>query len=102
MTIQWGMLAPENVKTSRRRLTLGLGKAVMLYNEAAVPGLGGLWFIRQAALALLGIRIAEETRHEGSKIEVANAIEVSYSPILGQSSGIFKLPPAPADRFQCC
>ena len=75
MTIQWGMLAPENVKPSRRRLTLGLGKAVMLYNEAAVPGLGGMWFIRQAALALLGIRIAEETAHAGSKIEVANAIE---------------------------
>ena len=69
------MLAPENVKPSRRRLTLGLGKAVMLYNEAAVPGLGGMWFIRQAALALLGIRIAEETPHAGSKIEVANAIE---------------------------
>ncbi|WP_418024075.1 hypothetical protein ACNKFW_05600 [Paracoccus sp. TD-10] len=69
------MLAPENVKPSRRRLTLGLGRAVMLYNEAAVPGLGGMWFIRQAALALLGIRVAEESPHAGSKIEVANAIE---------------------------
>jgi len=47
----------------------------MLYNEAAVPGLGGMWFIRQAALALLGIRVAEEAPHAGSKIEVANAIE---------------------------
>lgn len=75
MTMHWGMLAPENVRPSRRRLTLGLGKAVMLYNEAAVPGLGGMWFIRQAALALLGIRIAEESPHAGSKIEVANAIE---------------------------
>lgn len=75
MTVYWGMLAPENVKRSRRRLTLGLGKTVMLYNEAAVPGLGGLWFIRQAALALLGISIAEETPHAGSKIELANAIE---------------------------
>ncbi|SMX50947.1 hypothetical protein [Actibacterium lipolyticum] len=75
MTIHWGMLAPENVKPSRRRLTLGLGRAVMLYNEAAVPGLGGIWFIRQAALALLGIRVAEESPYAGSKIEVANAIE---------------------------
>ena len=27
---------------------------------------------------------------------------VSYSPIFGQISGVFKLLPAPADRFQCC
>jgi ATPase subunit of ABC transporter with duplicated ATPase domains len=27
---------------------------------------------------------------------------VSYSPIFGQISGLFKLLPAPADRFQCC
>ncbi|MDO5643428.1 MAG: hypothetical protein Q4G26_13715 [Paracoccus sp. (in: a-proteobacteria)] len=81
------MLAPENVKSSRRRLTLGLGKAVMLYNEAAVPGLGGLWFIRQAALALLGIRIAEETAHAGSKIDVANAIEALACWISFQDGG---------------
>lgn len=28
--------------------------------------------------------------------------KVSYSPIFGQISGVFKLLPAPADRFQCC
>ena len=28
--------------------------------------------------------------------------EMSYSPSLGQISGLFKLLPAPADRFQCC
>jgi len=27
---------------------------------------------------------------------------LSYSPIFGQISGMFKLLPAPADRFQCC
>jgi hypothetical protein len=27
---------------------------------------------------------------------------VSYSPIFGQISGVFKLLPAPADRFHCC
>ncbi|WP_338810417.1 hypothetical protein V2V90_16465 [Agrobacterium leguminum] len=47
----------------------------MLFNEAAVPGLGGVWFIRQLALALLGIRVAEEFPSAGSKIQVANAIE---------------------------
>jgi hypothetical protein len=29
-------------------------------------------------------------------------LSVSYSPSLGQISGLFKLLPAPADRFQCC
>lgn len=74
-TLQWGMLAGENVKPARRRLTLGLDKAVRLYNEAAVPGLAGLWFIRQAALALLGLRLAEKMPDAGTKIEVTNAIE---------------------------
>jgi hypothetical protein len=28
--------------------------------------------------------------------------KLSYSPIFGQISGVFKLLPAPADRFHCC
>jgi protein-tyrosine-phosphatase len=28
--------------------------------------------------------------------------QLSYSPIFGQISGVFKLLPAPADRFHCC
>jgi hypothetical protein len=32
----------------------------------------------------------------------ADAKLVSYSPIFGQISGVFKLLPAPADRFHCC
>ncbi|MBY5404683.1 hypothetical protein [Rhizobium leguminosarum] len=75
MTVHWGLLAKENVQPSRRRLTLDLGRAVTLYNEAAAPGLGGVWFIRQAALALLGIRLATEVPDAGSKIVVSNAIE---------------------------
>ncbi|MBD8651069.1 hypothetical protein IFT66_08270 [Rhizobium sp. CFBP 13726] len=47
----------------------------MLYNEAAAPGLGGVWFIRQAALALLGIQVATEVPDAGTKIAVSNAIE---------------------------
>jgi hypothetical protein len=30
------------------------------------------------------------------------ALWLSYSPIFGQISGVFKLLPAPADRFHCC
>ncbi|MER8649646.1 hypothetical protein [Mesorhizobium sp. M0586] len=75
MTVYWGMLAPADIKPARRRLTLELGRAVLLYNDAAAPGIGGMWFIRQAALALLGIRVAMEFSPAGSKIEVTNAIE---------------------------
>lgn len=75
MTVIWGKLAPDEVRPLRRRLTLGLGRSVLLYNDAVAPGLGGLWFIRQAALALLGIQVAQDRASAGSRIEVANAIE---------------------------
>ena len=75
MMMEWGLLSNEKVPSSRRRLTLGLSGAVRAYNEAAVPGLGGLWFVRQAALAVLGIRVAEKAPSVGSKIAVANAVE---------------------------
>lgn len=75
MTVIWGRLASDEVRPLRRRLTLGLGRSVLLYNDAAAPGLGGLWFIRQAALALLGIQVAQDRASAGSRIEVANAIE---------------------------
>lgn len=48
---------------------------MLLYNDAVAPGLGGLWFIRQAALALLGIQIAQDCAAAGTNIDVANAIE---------------------------
>lgn len=34
--------------------------------------------------------------------EFAAHPRLSYSPMLGQLSGIFKLLPAPADQFRCC
>jgi len=33
---------------------------------------------------------------------VVNGLGLSYSPLLGQISGWFKLLSAPADRFRCC
>lgn len=85
MTVIWGTLAPDDVRPLRRRLTLGLGRSVQLYNDAVAPGLGGLWFIRQAALALLGIQIAQDRASAGSRIEVANAIE-ALACLVGYSS----------------
>lgn len=75
MAVIWGTLTPEEVRPLRRRLTLGLGRSVLLYNDAVAPGLGGLWFIRQAGLSLLGIQIAQDCAAAGTNIEVANAIE---------------------------
>jgi hypothetical protein len=36
------------------------------------------------------------------EVRQPNVALVSYSPIFGQISGVFKLLPAPADRFHCC
>lgn len=74
----WGLLGPEFLPDLRRTRTLGLGATVRLFNDLAVPGLGGVWFGKQLLLAMLGVKVAEEARAQGVKvqnIEVANAIE---------------------------
>lgn len=74
----WGFLGPEFLPSTRRTRTLGLGASVRHFNDLAVPGLGGIWFGKQALLATLGVLVAEQARSNGVKvqnIEVANAIE---------------------------
>lgn len=74
----WGLLGPEFLPNSRRTRTLGLGATVRLFNDLAVPGLGGVWYGKQLLLASLGVAVAEHARGNGAKvqnIEVANAIE---------------------------
>ena len=74
----WGLLGPEILTSTRRTRTLGLGASVRHFNDLAVPGLGGIWFGKQALLATLGVLVAEQARSKGFKvqnIEVANAIE---------------------------
>jgi len=74
----WGLLGPEFLPSVRRTRTLGLGSSIRLFNELAVPGLGGIWFGKQALLATLGVLVAEQARKNGMKvqnIEVADAIE---------------------------
>ncbi len=74
----WGLLGPEFLPDSRRTRTLGLGATVRLFNDLAVPGLGGVWYGKQLLLATLGVAVAEEARSRKAKvqnIEVANAIE---------------------------
>lgn len=78
MTMQWGLLGPEQLEGSRRTRTLGLGAAVRKFNQLAVPGLGGVWFAKQIFLATLGVRVADRLRSISNNvkaIEIANAIE---------------------------
>jgi hypothetical protein len=74
----WGLLSPEKLGSERRTRTLGVGAAVRAFNEMAVPGLGGAWFVRQLYLATLGVAVGESARRRGARvtnIEVANALE---------------------------
>lgn len=69
----FGLLGPEQLPSSRRLRTLGLGATVRFFNDRAVPGMGGVWFAKQLVLALFGVRMAQRTGK--SNVEVANAIE---------------------------
>lgn len=90
MTINWGLAGPEFLPNSRRTLTLGLGASVRLFNDLAVPGLGGVWYGKQLLLATLGVAVAEDARSRGAKvqnIEVANAIEALACWLAFNSNG---------------
>lgn len=76
--MEWGLLGGETIGGTRRTRTLGLAASVRLFNELAVPGLGGVWYAKQVVLALLGIHHAEAARRDGrglSNITTANAVE---------------------------
>jgi hypothetical protein len=78
ITSSWGILAPEPVASERRTRTLGLGAAVRMFNDLAVPGMGGVWFGKQLFLATLGVAVCEEARRHNVRfdnIKVANALE---------------------------
>jgi hypothetical protein len=73
LTEVFGLLGPEQLPSSRRLRTLGLGATVRYFNDRALPGMGGVWFAKQLVLALFGVRMAQ--RAGRSNVEVANAIE---------------------------
>ena len=74
----WGLLARERAGLTRRTRGLGLGAAVRAFNELAVPGIGGVWFARPLAWAVLGIRLARGRSF--SAVSVANAIDWASRP----------------------
>ena len=72
-TITWGSLVRGDAGDQRRTRGLGLGAAVRVFNDLAVPGLGGLWFAKPLLWSLLGLEIGAQTGKPA--IRVANAIE---------------------------
>src|SRR5690554_38794 len=88
--MQWGLLGPEKIESVRRTRALGIGAAVRMFNERAVPGMGGVWFAKQLFLALLGVALAEDTRCRGKKIsniQAANAVEALACWLAFESNG---------------
>jgi len=74
----WGLLGPEQLVSTRRVRTLGLGASIRRFNDLAVPGMGGVFFAKQICLAVLGVAVAQRLRETGRavrNIETANAIE---------------------------
>jgi hypothetical protein len=78
--MRWDLVQPEELPPSRRRRTLEPPAVIRDFNELAVPGLGALRFIKQAALAVLDVRVARDTLgHHRGNTEFANAIELRRS-----------------------
>lgn len=69
----WGILGTDVLGDERRVRSLGLAPAVRWYNDAAVPGLGGVWFAKPLVISLLGIELAAQ--HSLRPVVVANAVE---------------------------
>jgi hypothetical protein len=86
----WGLLGPEFLPDARRNRSLGLGASVRLFNDLAVPGLGGVWYGKQLLLSTLGIVVAEGVRRSGASVqnaEMANAIEALACWLSFESNG---------------
>ncbi|MFC0180228.1 hypothetical protein [Thorsellia kenyensis] len=75
----WGLLAPEQLSSFRRKRSLGLNAVIQDYNEKAVPGVASIWYAKQVLICVLGIVVAERVNQSSKKrvsnIEVTNAIE---------------------------
>ncbi len=69
----WFIPYPEEFPSQRALLHLGLNRALRYYRELVVPGIGGVWFVRQISWAVAGIAIAKKLHLKPAKI--ANAIE---------------------------
>ncbi len=70
---EWFIPAKEEFQSLRALWTLGLNRAIRYYRELVVPGIGGVWFVRQLSWAAADIALARE--HHIKPAKVANAIK---------------------------
>lgn len=71
--MNWFIPTFEDFQTQRAILNLRLGRSIRYYRELIVPGIGGVWFLRQLSWACAGLHYAENHPYKPAKI--ANAIE---------------------------
>lgn len=75
----WGAIEPAESVQSRLRLDFGLRPTILALNEWAVPGLGGVFFVRQLTWGCLGIFLAEEMQRQSLAAQIAESIEALAS-----------------------
>lgn len=78
----WGAAEPRDFAQMRLRLDFGLRRAIMGFNEWAVPGLGGASFVRQLSWACMGLRLAQEVDTPATPARIAEALEAFASWIV--------------------
>lgn len=71
----WGAIEPSESSESRLRLDFGLRPAILRFNEWAVPGLGGAFFVRQLTWGCMGLRLAQELDGKASAARIAEGLE---------------------------
>lgn len=70
--------AAESYGGTRADLSFGLRRAARYYNEVVVPGIAGVWFVRQLSWATAALRLREKLAggsRAPSAIRIANGIE---------------------------
>ena len=75
----WGTIEPTESLQTRLRLDFGLRPAILALNDWAVPGLGGVFFVRQLTWSCLGIRLAGELDRPAMAARIAEGIEALAS-----------------------
>lgn len=84
----WGAAQPSGMTEARLRLDFGLRPAILAFNEWAVPGLGGAFFVRQLSWACMGLRLAEEVATDATPAQIAEAMEALASWIVIRPSPV--------------
>lgn len=79
MSSIWGAIEPAESISGRLRLDFGLRPAILRFNEWAVPGLGGAFFVRQLSWACMGLRLAQDLDGRASPARVAEGLEALAS-----------------------